>query len=58
MASKKLFGRGLTGGGDSLVSVGGVVAERNRVYEEVSELEEQLARAIFAYLDKWQLVRK
>ena len=58
MASKKLFGRGLTGGGASLVSVGGVVAERNRVYEEVSELEEQLARAIFAYLDKWQLVRK
>lgn len=58
MASKKLLGRSLTGGGASLSGVGGIVAERNRVFDDVARLEEQLAEAIFAYLERWQSARE
>lgn len=53
-----MFGHSLTGGGASMSGIGGVVAERNRVAEEVSVLEEQLAEAVFAYLDKWKAARR
>jgi hypothetical protein len=52
-----MFGRSLTGNGASMAQVGGLVAERNRVAQEVAELEDQLTDAIFAYLDKWKSAR-
>lgn len=52
-----MFGRSLTGHGASLAQVGGVVAERNRVAEDVASLERQLADAVFAYLPKWATTR-
>ena len=55
--SKKMFGRSLTGGGASMAQVGGIVAERNRVAEGVSELERRLAVHLFAYLPKWKSAR-
>jgi len=56
LVSKKMFGRKV-GQGASLSGVGGIAAERNRVYEEVSELEEQLAVLLFAYLPRWKSAR-